>query len=332
MTLRPIAVCAAILLAVAWPAVGGNDFMTSVGSMALGFLVLSQALNLIYGYAGFFCMAIPVFWAVGGYGAARLAVSAQLPPLLAIGVGGLIAAGVGLVLGVLTLDRGRSAFAILSMVLLLFAQILVLNWSSITGGGQGIPALPEVTVAGYRLETTNQLYYLTLAVSVLCVGVLYALVSSAWGRTLRATNQDEVLSASFGINLLKERTLALTVAALVSGLVGGVQVFRLTIADPSILSLTLLAPLFAIVFIGGPGRFGGVLVASIVITFLPELARDFGGMRNLVYGGLLLVFCLLFPSGIPRPRLPWHRRAGAGSGETEHVRAPQQLGGQVGNG
>jgi branched-chain amino acid transport system permease protein len=290
---------ALIVLAGAWPELAGSDFLISAAAMALTFLVLGQALNLIYGYAGFLCLAITAFWAIGGYGAARLTVSAGITPALAIGAGGVIAAVVGAAFGLSTLNRGRDAFVILSLVFLLLAGILADDWTSVTGGGQGIVGLPPVPFGGYQIVTTTGFYYATLAVAVLCMLIIFALVSSTWGRTIRATSADELLAASFGVHLLRERVIALTAAAFCCGLIGGVEVFRVTLADPSLTSVSYLAPLLAIVFIGGPGRFAGVTVASVVVMFLPEFARDFDSERDLVYGAVLLVICLAFPDGLP---------------------------------
>jgi branched-chain amino acid transport system permease protein len=300
---RRAAWVAALALAIAWPTVANSDFLVVVGTMALTFAVLGQSLNLVYGYAGYLCMSITVFWATGGYVAAHLTLLDGVTPQLAIPIGGIAAGVIAFLFGLVTMTRGRNAFAILSLVLLVFASTLANNWASFTGGAQGLIGLPAVQVGpaswNITLVDDQDFYYTTLGVTVVSMLILMALVTSRWGRTLRATNVDESLAASFGIHLLRERVRAMTIAGLLSGLIGGVYVFSVTLADPSLVATTYLAPLFAMLFLAGPGNFGGVALSSIVVTFLPQLTRSFQDQSNTVYGVLLVALCLLFPDGLP---------------------------------
>jgi branched-chain amino acid transport system permease protein len=304
---------AGLLLALFWPDLAGTNYLVSVGTLALTFLMVGQSLNLVYGYAGYLCMSVTVFWGTGGFVAAHFNTVDGMNPLTAIALGGAIAGALAFAFGLLTMQRGRQAFAIVSLVFLVFAGILANSWTGLTGGAQGIAGLPVVTVGPaswhLTLDTERHFYYGTLALAILVMGVLTLLLSSRWGRTLRATNLDEPLAASFGIRLGRERLRAITIAGVASGLAGGLHVFSTTVADPSLVSIAYLAPLFAIVFLGGPGNFGGVTVAAIVVTFLPELTRDFESSNNLVYGLLLVALCVLFPEGLPATtRRLWHAR------------------------
>ncbi|MFF5179783.1 branched-chain amino acid ABC transporter permease [Micromonospora sp. NPDC000316] len=294
-------------LAVAWPLIADNQWI-SVGSLALTFLVLGQALNLVYGYAGYLCLGITVFWAVGAFTTARLVDSTDIGTVTAILLGALLAGLVGLVVGLVAMPRGRDAFVILTLVLVLFAAVLARGWRAATGGTQGIAGLPVIEIGSLRIADRAEFYWATLAIALVVLGTFAALVTSRWGRTLRASRSDELLAASVGVNLTFHRVLALVVAAIASGLIGGVHVLRISVADPSLLSLTFLAPLFAIVYIGGPGNFLGVTVAAIVVTAIPELFRELDAYRNLLYGGLLLVAALLFPQGLPAAVRSWTAR------------------------
>jgi branched-chain amino acid transport system permease protein len=300
-------------VAICWPALVGSSYLLDVGTIALTFVVMGQTLNLLYGYAGYLCMAVPVFWGSGGFVAAHLVAIDGMNPMLAILIGGLAGAGVALLLGLIAMRGGRDSFAILTLILLVFAVLVANSWS-FTGGAQGIAGLPTVTVGphawGIVIDDDRGFYYGMLLLTGVALGVMGLLVSSRWGKTLRATNVDERLAASFGVNLLRERLRAMTVGGLFCGLAGAFYVFSLTIADPSLVATTNLTPLFAIVFLGGPGRFAGVTIAAIAVSFLPQLTRDFQSNSNLVYGVLLVVLCLLFPEGLPEAamRLVRHLR------------------------
>jgi branched-chain amino acid transport system permease protein len=298
-----------IALAICWPLIASSNYSIEIGTLALTYLVLGESLNLLYGYAGYLCLGIPVFWATGGYVAAHLTVASHLNSSLAIVLGGVGGAVIAAMFGLVALPRGRGAFAMLSLILLIFAGLLVNNWG-LVGGAQGIYGLGNVVVGpsalGIVVSDTRQYYYATLVLAAICVGALFVAVSSRWGRTLNATRVDESLAASFGIPLLRERMRALAIAGFLSGIVGGLYVFNITLADPSLLSPSNLAPLFGILLLGGPGNVGGVAIGAVVITFLPQITRDFQTQSNLVYGLLLVVLCLVFPEGVPATVESWY--------------------------
>ena len=293
----------AVGFAASWPRLANSNYLVSVGSLALTFAVLGQALNLVYGQAGYFSLATTVFWGVGGYTSALLAVRDGVDPMLAIFASGVLAAVVAAVFGLISMRQGRDAFAILSLVLALFAALLASTWTSVTNGTQGIAGLPPIGVGptswGWVIFDETDFYYATLVLAVLSLALIYVAVSSRWGKVLLATKTDEQLAASFGIHLLRERVRVIALGAFFSGLVGGMHAFRITVVDPSLLSLVFLAPLLAGLLLGGPGMFWGNIGATIFVVHLPELTREFGTSRNLVYGSALLVLTVAFPEGLP---------------------------------
>jgi branched-chain amino acid transport system permease protein len=290
---------ALLVIAVLFPLITQSNYLISVACFALTFVVIAQSLNMVYGFAGFFALGITVPWVIGGYATAILTKTYDWESAPAILAGGVIAALLMAVVGWISMSRGRDTFSILSLVLMLFVEILVRSWTELTGGGAGIANLPIITIGSLKISNPTQFYYATLVLTAVILGVIWVLLSSRWGRTLRATNTDELLAASLGVNLLGNRVLVFTIASLFCGLIGGVHVLRLAVAVPSMASFTYLAPLLAIIFVGGPGRFFGIIVAGIAVMFAPELLREFDDWRQVFYGGLLIVLCLVFPAGVP---------------------------------
>jgi branched-chain amino acid transport system permease protein len=313
---RDVLIAVGLVVAVAWPFLGTSNYLIAVGSLALTFAVLGQSLNLLYGFAGYLSIATTVFWAIGAYTSARLTVTYDVNPLLAMLAGGVLAAAVAALFGLIAMRQGRDSFAILSLVFALMAALLASTWTSVTKGTQGIAGLPVVTIGpaswGIRLLNERDYYYATLVVTVIAVTAYVAVTTSRWGKLLLATKADEQLAASFGVALLRERVRALCFGAFFCGFVGGLHAFRISVVDPSLLSLVYLAPLLGGLFLGGPGNVWGNLLATVFVAFLPELTRSFSTNRNLIYGAVLLVLCLAFPDGLPGAVRRWtrHRRSG----------------------
>ena len=56
--------------------------------------------------------------------------------------------------------------------------------------------------------------------------------------------------------------------------------------------------MMAMVIVGGAGTMIGPVIGALLLTFLPELLRDFGELRLMVYGLALTLVVLFMPGGI----------------------------------
>jgi len=115
---------------------------------------------------------------------------------------------------------------------------------------------------------------------------------------MRAIKLNEPLAQSQGINPLSYKLLAITLSALLAGIVGGLFVFYLTIVDPSIFDFYYTETMLIMVIIGGPGSFWCVLLSSAVLTVVPDLLRFTTDLRMVLYGVVLIAAMLLFPGGL----------------------------------
>ena len=291
-----------LLVAVAWPIAAPSEYVVSLGTLVLTYALLSQALNLIYGYAGYMSFGQTAFFGMGAYVAARLATSAHLAPWLAIFAGALAAAAFALLVGWRVLRLPRYAFAIVTLVLLMIGGIVARSWVAVTNGTRGITALPTPDLALFgvavRVVSPADFYWANLVMTVVLLAGLHSLVSSRWGRTLKAINRDELLAASQGINIHRHKVAAFGLASFLAGAAGAFHAFRITLVDPTIFDPYYLAVMLLAVMVGGAGSFWGVLVAAVVLTLLPELLRAASALRMVVYGILIIVASLAFPDGI----------------------------------
>jgi branched-chain amino acid transport system permease protein len=302
MSRHHLGVAIALLVAVGWPLLAPSEYLVSLGTLVLTYATLSQALNLIYGYAGYMAFGQTAFFGLGAYVAARLATSLKLGPWVAIVAAGLAAALFATIVGWRVLRLPRYAFAIVTLVLLMIAGIVARSWVALTNGTRGITALPtpDLSLPGMNLRVVSptDFYWANLVLTVALLAVLYSLVSSRWGRTLKAINRDELLAASHGINIHRHKVAAFGLASFLAGVAGAFHAFRITLVDPTIFDPYYLAVMLLAVMVGGPGSFWGVLVASAVFTILPELLRAASALRLVVYGVLIVAASLAMPDGI----------------------------------
>lgn len=286
-----------------FPYVAGTNYMLQVGSLALTYIVLGQSLNAVYGYTGYLSLAQTAFWGAGGYVVALLTVKAGMGAWPALLISGPATAVLGLGVGYISLRLTRYAFTIVTLVVLLGTALITTYWTSLTNGSLGVIGIPPPNLHLFgrvvEIDSPVSFYYVTLALSTILLALMYCGLSSRWGDVLRAIKLDEELSSSFGIRVFRHKLAVFALAAFCSGTIGAVHAFRISIVDPTIFALPAAVVIIAVVMLGGPGSFLGVIVSGVALTFLPELLRASDGGRFFFFGLVLVVGSVAFPDGLP---------------------------------
>lgn len=288
---------------VSLPAWAGSTYFTSVAIVSLVFIVLSMGLNLIFGYTGLLSFAQVAFWGAGGYTGALLVVALGWSPWIAVVCAGAVAALLAFIVGYPALRLSRHSFAIVTLSFALLMEMIARDWVGLTRGPMGIPGLPALRVNLFGLASIDGanprgFYLIMLGYTVIVLVTTYLLVRSPIGRTFSAVKLNEVLAQSQGINVNHYKLLALAISALFSGLAGGLYVFHLSIVDPTIFDFYYSEMMLIIVILGGAGTFGGVVLASVVFTVLPELLRVTPQLQLVLFGIVLIISLLAFPEGL----------------------------------
>jgi branched-chain amino acid transport system permease protein len=298
-----LAVIAGLIALFALPLVIDNDYVMALGISFAAMSVLAGGLNLVYGYTGLLSFAQVGFFGIGGYTATLLVVDRGWSLWAGVAVGGVLCIAVALLIGYSSLRLSRHAFAIVSLSFALLCAIVARDWPELTRGSMGIPGLPTPVMdlpggLRWRIVDPSDFYYLLMGFAVIAHGAIYLVVTSRLGRAMRAIKLNEPLAQSQGVNPLSYRLLALSLSALLAGIVGGLFVFYLTIIDPSIFDFYYTETMLISVVIGGPGSFWGVLASSAVLAVLPDMLRFTTDLRMVLYGVALIVAMLIFPGGV----------------------------------
>jgi len=258
-------------------------------------IILAVSLNLINGHTGQFSLGHAGFMAVGGYTAAAitLALGPRVPgPLTgllfagALLAGGLFAAVVGLAVGIPTL-RLRGDY--LAIVTLGFGEIIrvILQNMECVGAASGLSGIPERTTLFWAFGLA--------AVTVYVVGCL---VSSTYGRGFIAVHDDEVAASASGINPTRYKVTAFVIGAFFAGIAGGLFAHHKLFLSPTNFDFMKSIDIVVMVILGGMGRTGGVILAAIVLTLLPEFLRPFAEYRMIIYSLLIIGLMIARPQGL----------------------------------
>lgn len=288
-----------------------NHFVLLLVVTVLLYTLATLGLNIQFGYAGVLNFAGASFFGIGAYTSAVLNAHSNLPPLLALLVGGLLATVVGSLL-LLPVLRTRGHYA--ALVTIAFALLLksFLEVNDVLGGPQGLQ-VAGMKIGGWsfndnidigNIELSFYLNYFVLSLVILAAAfVLVRRLERSWiGLNFDALRLDETAARCFGLNVVRWKITAFTVgnfligvAGALFGMVGGfVAPNNYTFAD----SLLLVS----IVLLGGIGNPWGLVVATVIVVVVPEKLQTIQEYRFLLYAVVVIAVLRFRPEGLlPRP-------------------------------
>lgn len=249
-------------------------------------LMVVLGLSLLTGFTGLFSFGHAGFMAIGAYAASICTLYLHIPYIPALIIGGLVAMLAGLFLGSFTLKLKGDYFCIATLgfgeaVRLIFDNVQAL------GGARGL--------SGMAMKTTLPV---VLIVSAIAVAALVCLIRSRHGRNMVAIREDELAAQVSGINVFRYKMMALAISALYAGIGGGLLAHYMGYIQPAMFKMVKSTEYTIIVIFGGLGSVTGSVVGTLLLTFLPELLREFENWRLVIYGLAVIVIMISRPRGL----------------------------------
>jgi branched-chain amino acid transport system permease protein len=296
------------------------------------FVVLAASYDMLLGYTGIVSFAHTMFFAIGAYAVAIPLARGWVgwDAILVGTVGGVVlAALIATGIALLSLRVRRIFFAMITLAVASFAQILASQLRDITGGEDGLTfSLPRTLSPGFRLFADPVLgvrldgrlltYYLIFAVSLALFLSMLRAVNSPFGRVLQAIRENEFRAEALGYRTIVYRTLASALSAAMAAVAGALMALSLRYNGPdATLSFAIMVDILLMVVIGGMGTLYGPALGAAVIVLaqyylqsglqvlsdatsrLPLLPALFHPDRWLLWLGVLFVLIVyFFPAGI----------------------------------
>src|SRR5262245_7943601 len=195
----------------------------------LCFALLAGAFNLLLGYVGLLSFGHAAFFGMASYACAHAAKVWGVTPELAILFGGLVAAALGLVFGVLAIRRQGIYFAMITLALAQMVYFFALQ-IPFTGGEDGIQAVPRGRLFGIvSLADDLTLYYVVATIFLVGFFLVYRIVHSPFGRVLAAIRENETRAISLGYSVDRYKLVVFVLSAALAGIAGATKaiVFQL---------------------------------------------------------------------------------------------------------
>jgi branched-chain amino acid transport system permease protein len=295
--------CAALVIAVLPLVLTSGYWRTNLTLCAINVL-LAIGLDFILGYAGQLNLGQSAFYGLGAYVSTLLITKFGVHFWAAFAAGVAFAGLAGMILSLFAVRLRGHYLAIASLGFAVIVHQILLNWISLTQGPlgiYGIPPPPAIAIPGLPpIEFSNQvaLFYLVSAFALLAYLLLDQLVRSPIGEALTAVREDEISAQSLGINANAWKVFAFGVGAAVGGAAGCFYATFVGTLVPDAFFITESFTILAMVIVGGMGTLIGPVFGAILLTLLPELLRDIGDLRLVVYGLALTLVVLFMPGGL----------------------------------
>lgn len=277
----------------------GNYYLL-LANIALVYAVIGIGLTLVLGWTGQFAFISAGFFGFGAYTGARIGAAADLPIEVALLVGVLASAMVGLAFGAAAVRLRGYYLSIVTIAFIFLLDYGYRNLPDITGGVRGfVVPVPYVSLlGGLELPTQPAKFYFGLGLLAVVFAAATLVRASSIGRAWQSLRVNPDAAAALGIDVYRHRLLAFVVGAAIFGAAGVWFAYVNGRVFPESYSLSELIFHFLIVVIGGMGSLRGAVIAAVLLVVAREFLRGFVGLSEITFGLVLLLSVLFLRRGI----------------------------------
>jgi branched-chain amino acid transport system permease protein len=297
----------------------------------LALTVIFVSIVCITGFSGHLTLGQASIAGLGAFFSARAANALDLPVLVAMLVGALVAMGAGLLAGYPAVRRKGLFLGLTTLALALIIDRFVFNAELFQGGPGGL-TVERPTLFGIDLVSDRAFYFYELVVVAITLVLARNLKSGRLGRVLGAMRDSETAAQSVGIGLRRAKLFVFAVSSAMAGIGGAL----LTQANQNWDTVTFNPVLglfwFTAVIVCGIGTVRGAVLAAILYVALPTVL-DLEISKAIGLFGIGAAFLGYLPGGLAalperigpalRHRIAEvYRRAGAPPSEADRAPAP----------
>lgn len=265
--------------------------------MIMVYTLIVSGLNLTFGFSGDLALGHVAMFATGAYVTAILTNNGVNDILVALACSAAAAAVVGLVSGAPGLRLSSWSLAITSLFVVLLIPRIVVLFTDLTGGRQGLSGIFNPTLFGLPLKFTG-FYLLSGAITFLWLLGIRNFVDSRYGRALLVLRESRQLTQSLGLSPYKMRIRTYLIGSLPAGAAGTLYAYLVGFVSPEAFTLNLAIAVLAAAVVGGTSSVWGAAVGSAILVLGPLQSSAFEQYSILTYGIFLLIAGLAFASGI----------------------------------
>ena len=257
--------------------------------------LLALSFNFLYGFAGRLSFGHAAFFGTGAYALGILLTRTEASFPMAV-VAAIVSSSLAAALIGYFCVRFLTYY--FSLLTLAFGQLFFLvvdKWYGLTGDDDGLQGI----LAPYPISEVTWKYYYVLVITSVAAVLLWRILKSPYGSTLRAIRDNRERAEFIGVNVKRYEWGAFVISGTFAGLAGALFAHSNQSISPYLLSWTRSAEPVIMTILGGPYIFWSPLLGAVVFTALESVIPDLlFEVWPMALGGLLVMMVLFFPEGI----------------------------------
>lgn len=286
----------AILIAIPFifPSRVAFDFVIRLAAFGL----FATSLNILVGYGGMVSFGHAMFFGGGAYAFGLLMQKGGASIPVAILGAVVFCALLGLVVGAICVRLKEIYFSFLTLAFQMLIHSIIITWTSLTGGDQGLMGgIPRVW-GSINLADTQTLYWFSCVVGVICLFMMRYILQSPFGYTLRMVRDNADRAKFLGIDVWRVRLYAFILASCFAGVGGVIMALFVSGAYPEFSYWTMSGEAVFMIMMGGLHTFIGPVVGAGLLMVFNDIITRTTEYHGLALGVIVLIFALGFKRGI----------------------------------
>lgn len=291
-----------------------NPYYLQVASFVMINIILGISIYITLS-SGQLSLGSAGFMGIGAYTSALLTIHLNVPIVVGIIAGAVVAGILGMIIGIPALRLQGVYLAIATLGFGEVIRVIFLNWESVTLGAVGLSGIPHLgrelfkSLSGMGFDPdmiglkNNQVIYLLVLILLLLINILLVWFfirqnKSRVGRAFAAIKMDEKAAESMGINITYYKVLSFTQGAILAGFAGAIYAHVMAYISPADFAYHRAIEILIFSVFGGSEVIWGAIFGATFMTILPEALRFISEYRYMIYGVILVLMMAFRPQGI----------------------------------
>ena len=262
------------------------------------FAIFGLGLNLLLGYTGLLSFGQSTFFGSAAYVAGWLLKNYAINVFLALGIGVGVGALSALVVGYLCVQRSGLYFIMLTFALNQLFYFIAYQWTTVTGGEDGMPGIPRPEFFGIDFKNPLTYYIFVSILFLLSLWLMKRVVESPLGKILQGIRENEVRAEAVGYHVPRFKLLAFVIGGAFSGMAGVLYAMLFGIVPLEAISFVFSGNVVFATLIGGSGSLYGPIIGSFVFIWLSESMSVVWARWPLLLGVAFVIVVLFLRGGV----------------------------------
>lgn len=278
-----------------FPSKGLTDFIVRLAA----FGIFATSLNLLVGYSGMESFGHGLYFGLGCYSFGLIMQNFAVSIPVAFFATILLSVVVATIVGSICVNLDEIYFAFLTLAFQMLLHSLIIAWTPITGGDQGLTGgIPRPPFLGIHLDDYYHLYLFAGGLLVLSLLAMHHIVQSPFGYTLRMIRDNVARAPFLGISVFRTRLLAYVIAGAFGSIGGMIMALFVSGAFPDFAYWTISGEAIFMIMLGGLTVFLGPLFGAVMLLLLNDIVTKMTSHYGIVLGAVILLFALGLRKGV----------------------------------